>query len=111
MVPTIQGRIPPLVMESVGGWVRKVQLMALQPLLTRKYRMITRARPLMSAAILKNPNMSLWNNLRLPLLPGFGRFLLAPTRSEECPSDMGMGIIVVLLFNALSCKFPHSPGI
>ena len=35
-VPTIHGRMPPLVMESMGGWVKNVQLMARQPLYTRK---------------------------------------------------------------------------
>ena len=35
-VPTIQGKIPPLVIESMGGWVRNVQLMARQPFATRK---------------------------------------------------------------------------
>jgi hypothetical protein len=35
-VPTIQGRIPPLVMDSMGGWLRNSQLMARQPLATMK---------------------------------------------------------------------------
>ena len=58
MVPTIQGKIPPFVMESIGGWVRNVQLMARQPFATRKYRMINRAMPLMAAEIRKRLNMS-----------------------------------------------------
>jgi hypothetical protein len=49
-VPTIQGKIPPLVMESKGAWVRKVQLMALHPLDRRKKMTISKANPLMSAA-------------------------------------------------------------
>ena len=36
IVPTIQGRIPPFVMESMGACVRNVQVIARHPLVTRK---------------------------------------------------------------------------
>ena len=56
-VPMMHGRIPPYVMESIGGCVRKVQFMALQPFETRKTMTISNAIPLMAAESLNRVNI------------------------------------------------------
>ena len=54
-VPIMQGRIPPLVMESMGGWVKNVQLMAFHPFETMKYTTINRAAPLIDGGYSEKP--------------------------------------------------------
>src|SRR4030042_1909233 len=56
-VPTIHGRIPPLVIESTGICVRNLQSMALQPLEIRNHMTITRAAPFIKADNLKMLNI------------------------------------------------------
>jgi hypothetical protein len=70
MVPTIQGRIPPLVMESMGGRVKNVQLIALHPLEIMKYNIITSAIPLIQAAVRKMLNTIFCMVLRLLMVEG-----------------------------------------
>jgi hypothetical protein len=65
----MQGNMPPFVMESIGACVRKVQLIARQPLEIRKKIIIKSASPLITAEIRKNENIIPWVNFRLPVSP------------------------------------------
>jgi hypothetical protein len=55
----IAGMIPPFVMESVGGRVRKPQVTARKPLIKRKMIIPRRARVIMSADKLTMPKKTL----------------------------------------------------
>jgi hypothetical protein len=56
IVPTMQGRIPPRVMESMGGWVKNVHEIARHPLETMNQTMMARAAALIRAAVRREKN-------------------------------------------------------
>jgi len=74
----MQGKMPPLVMESIGGWVRNVQLIARHPLLTRKKTTVRSAAPFIRAASLNKKNIDFWVvRLRFRLVASDFTFLLS----------------------------------
>jgi hypothetical protein len=75
VVPTMQGRIPPAVMESLGDCVKKSHEIARHPLDTIKYRINRRAAPFRQAAVLKDKKKTFCAHnrcffiIRMPLPP------------------------------------------
>jgi len=69
MVPMMQGRMPPAVMESRGISVKKLQEMAGSPLMSRKAQMMANAARLMSEDKPKMPHMNFWVRWRRANLP------------------------------------------